>query len=299
MKGVRTTAMAASLSPSNHSGINSYGEAGTFPRVSPMTDTEFNKLRKIIYDTAGIEIKESKRYLLINRLSKRLRHLGLTSFTEYLTYLDNGKNRKQEIVEFVDAVTTNKTEFFREYNHFKFMRERAIPELLDERSHQPVRIWSSACSTGEEPYSIAIFLLEMLKNKRIEILASDISETVLRVALEGIYNEDKLKPVSPDLLRKYFLKGNHRYKVKPEVQQLISFKKINLKLDYQRTLKNFDILFCRNVLIYFNQEMQSQIIKKHWQVLRPGGYLFLGHSETLFSGHTEFEYIAPSIYRRK
>ncbi|MEW6238967.1 MAG: protein-glutamate O-methyltransferase [Candidatus Omnitrophota bacterium] len=271
----------------------------SFFSIPPMSDKEFKSLQKIIYDTAGIDIKESKKYLLINRLSKRLRNLGLRNFTEYLSYLDLGERRNQEIVEFIDAVTTNKTEFFREYNHFQFMQNPFLPDLLKNRPASPIRIWSSACSSGEEPYSIAIFMSELIKYPwKLDILASDISETILRAAVQGIYDESKLKPVHPNLLRKYFLKGSGRYKIRPEIANLISFKKINLKLDYHRSLSNFDIVFCRNVLIYFNHDMQNQIINKHWQVLRPGGYLFLGHSETLFGTHVNFQYVAPSIYRK-
>ncbi len=272
-----------------------------FFKIPPMTDQEFKKLQKIIYDSAGIDIKESKRYLLINRLSKRLRNLGLQNFSQYIAYLESGEKRKQEIVEFIDAVTTNKTEFFREFNHFQFFKDKVLPELTSTKSSGMIRIWSAACSSGEEPYSISIFLSELLANKpnfRFEILASDISETILRSAVEGVYDESKVKPVSPDQLRKYFLKGDKFYKVRPEVAQKVNFKKINLKLDFQRSLSNFDVIFCRNVLIYFNHEMQNQIINKCWHVLKPGGYLFLGHSETLFGSQTAFKYIAPSIYRK-
>jgi len=275
------------------------GIRNTFFSIPPMSDKEFKSLQKIIYDTAGIDIKESKKYLLINRLSKRLRNLGLRNFTEYLSYLDQGERKNQEIVEFIDAVTTNKTEFFREYNHFQFMQDQFWPTLLKSRPPSPIRIWSSACSSGEEPYSIAIFMNELIKHPwKLEILASDISETILRAAVQGIYDESKLKPIQPALLRKYFLKGSGRYKIRPEIANQISFKKINLKLDYHRSLSNFDIVFCRNVLIYFNHDMQNQIINKHWRVLKPGGYLFLGHSETLFGTQVNFQYVAPSIYRK-
>lgn len=269
-----------------------------------MSEKEFNVLRQMVYDHCAIDIRPHKKQLMVNRLSKRLRHLGIATFSQYVNYLNEGNNKDQEFIELIDAITTNKTDFFREPKHFSFLEQEVIPAAVNQRNRpdRRLRIWSSACSSGEEPYSISICLNEALARYpgwSFEILASDISETILRNAVTGIYEENKVSPIPMNLLRKYFLRGNRRYKVKPETGQNVTFKKINLKLDFQRMLSNFDVIFCRNVLIYFNRETQHNIIQKCWQVLRPGGYLFLGHSETLQGMETQFHYILPAIYQKE
>lgn len=272
-------------------------------RPVDMTEREFNSLRSMIYDYCGIEIKEHKKHLLINRLAKRLRHLGLPSFSDYLIYLGQGNTRHQEFIELIDAVTTNKTDFFREPKHFTFLQDRVVPEFLHsrERLTEPFRVWSAACSSGEEPYTIAICLSELFSGcpgSRFIIAASDISETVLRNAVTGIYDESRVEPIPMPLLRKYFLKGNQRYKIKPETAQNVNFLKLNLQHDFHRSMNGFHVIFLRNVLIYFNPPTQREIIRKCWYALRPGGYLFLGHSESLSGSKSEYEYIAPAIYRK-
>ncbi|MBI1389517.1 MAG: methyltransferase domain-containing protein [bacterium] len=288
---------------STNSGGDAPGQKTTMFFTPPMTDREFQELRRRIFDEIGIEIREHKKHLLINRLSKRLRHLGLQTFSDYLKFIEQSPQRRQEMIELVDAVTTNKTDFFREPKHFEILERQVLPDLMSDRrrSSRTLRVWSAASSSGEEPYSLAICLAEYLARQagwKYELLASDISETILRAAVTGIYAEEKVRPVPAPLLRKYFLKGDGRFKVKPELAQTVTFKKINLKLDFQRALSGFDVIFCRNVLIYFNRESQHEIIAKHWHVLRPGGYLFLGHSETLHGCSIPFEYIAPSVYRK-
>lgn len=274
-----------------------------FSQMFSMSEKEFNQLRQLIYDHCGIEIRPHKKQLLINRLAKRLRNLGLSTFSDYLKYLNQKGINNTELIELIDAITTNKTDFFRESKHFTFMEEHAIPETIHTpgRIKKNFRVWSSACSSGEEPYSIMISLNEAFSKYpgwKYEITASDISETILRQAVSAIYEEDKIAPIPKTLLRKYFLRGNDRYKVKPEHTHAITFHKINLKHDFHRKLSNYDIVFCRNVLIYFNKETQSEIIQKIWHTLNPGGYLFLGHSETLHGMDTSFQYVMPSVYRR-
>ncbi|MBZ0257613.1 methyltransferase domain-containing protein, partial [bacterium] len=209
----------------------------------------------------------------------------------------------KEMVELVDAVTTNKTDFYREPKHFQVMEDISLPALISDpnRKTRQMKIWCSASSSGEEPYTLAICLSEYFQKKHgwsFDILASDVSETMLRTAASGIYAEERIQPVPYELLRKYFLKGDKRYKVKPELAKHVTFKKINLKHDFQNALSGYDIIYCRNVLIYFNQDSQDQIIEKHWRVLKPGGYLYLGHSETLHKTSSLFEYVAPSVYRK-
>lgn len=268
-----------------------------------MSDKEFETLRSLIFDTIGITIKAHKKYLLVNRLSKRLRHLGLRTFTEYLGYLESCDQKYQELTELIDAVTTNKTDFYREPKHYTVLEDMVLPAIMNDsrKKDRTIRIWSSACSSGEEPYTLGIIMSEYLKKHsgwKVEILASDISETVLRAAVTGIYEQPKIAPIPYELLRKYFLKGNARYKVTPELARLVTFKKVNLKTDYPRAIPTQDIVFCRNVLIYFEPEHQKDIIAKHWQVLQPNGFLFLGHSETLHGGSGSYSYVAPSVYQK-
>jgi len=222
----------------------------------------------------------------------------LSNFTEYLNYVQSSPSKHQEFIELIDNVTTNKTDFFREPQHFSFLREQAIPQLqqLNGNRNTTIHIWSAACSSGEEPYTLAICLAEFLMSNNFQIMASDVSETVLRHAVAGIYEENRVTPIPMPLLRKYFLRGDKRYKIKPEIAKLVSFKKINLNHDFHRHMKNLDVIFCRNVMIYFNKATQQELINKFWQVLRPNGYLFLGHSETLQGTNTPFTYIAPSVY---
>jgi chemotaxis protein methyltransferase CheR len=286
-------------------------EIQKIPKVKPMisssfnmNEKEFNTLRQMVFDHCGIEVRPQKKQLMVNRLAKRLRHLGLQTFSEYLHYLEKGNHRDQEFIELIDAITTNKTDFFREPKHFQFLEETVLPEIISTMPNKTksIKVWSAACSSGEEPYTTSICLSEAL-NKHygwsFDITASDISETILRQAITGIYEESKVSPIPANLLRKYFLRGNKRYKVKPELSKNITFKKINLNLDFHRMLSSYDVIFIRNVLIYFNRQTQQSIIEKCWNVLRPGGYLFLGHSETLQGMETKFHYVLPAIYQRE
>ncbi|MBN2329523.1 MAG: protein-glutamate O-methyltransferase [Candidatus Omnitrophica bacterium] len=269
----------------------------------PMNDRDFDALRQLVYEQCAIDIRPHKKQLMINRLTKRLRLLGLPSFTQYVDYLCNDRHREQELVHLIDAITTNKTDFFRESKHFSFLEEVAAPEIIRRagRSERRLRIWSAACSSGEEPYSITICLNEMLQRHpgwSFEILASDISEAILQQAAGGIYDASKVAPIPMNLLRKYFLRGHNRFKIKPQAARSVNFQKINLKSDFHRSLSNMDAIFCRNVLIYFDRTTQADIIQKCWHVLRPGGYLFLGHSETLQGMKTDFHYRLPAVYQK-
>lgn len=266
-----------------------------------MSDREFNHIRELVYSTVGIDIKPHKKPLVINRLTKRLRYLGLKDFAAYLIYLEKKDHSHQEITELIDCITTNKTDFFRESKHFDFLRDEVVPYFLRSLHPAHLKIWSAACSSGEEPYSLAISLLEMQaagKHFSFDILASDISETILRMATSAIYSEDKVQPIPFELLRKYFLRGNKRYKVKPNVSTHISFKKLNLQHDFHHHIKGYHVIFLRNVMIYFDRTTQQAIVDKCWHVLQPGGFLFLGLSETLHGSSVPFRYAAPSVYQK-
>lgn len=273
----------------------------SFPQYHINTN-EFHALKEFLYFNTGIVINDNKRYLLLNRLSKRLRYLGLFNFSDYLHYINHSTSGKSEIVELIDAMTTNKTDFFREFRHFEFMTQTVLPEYLKSNpKNVPFKIWSSACSSGEEPYSIAMSLIEYSKKSplfKFDVLATDISETVLRHCVSGIYTKDKIAPIPSALLSEYFETNGTEYKVKPSITKQVSFKKLNLLSEYQISLKYYDVIFCRNVMIYFDKATQSKIVGKHFEVLKPGGYIFIGHSETLHGMNTRFEYISPSIYRK-
>lgn len=281
-------------------GASSQGGTSVFTTFR-MSDQEFNHIREMVYSTVGIDIKPHKKPLVINRLSKRLRHLGLKDFSGYLKYLEQGDHSRQEFTELIDCITTNKTDFFREAKHFDCLRDIVVPYFQKMGPSLHLKVWSAACSSGEEPYSLAMSLQEMQtagKRFSFEILGSDISETILRTAVTGIYAEEKIRPIPFDILRKYFLRGEGRYKVKPELAKHISFKKLNLQHEFHHQMKGFHVIFLRNVMIYFDRPTQQSIVDKCWHVLQPGGFLFLGLSETLHGTSVPFQYAAPSVYQK-
>ena len=282
--------------------------------VSPMGPREFTMFRELVHQRTGIWLRDGKQVMLASRLSRRLRHHGMSSFADYYAFVQNSGNDSEEIHELINCVTTNKTSFFREKHHFDFLANTVMPQIQSATrfdAPKSIRVWSAACSTGAEPYSIAITLLEssqVLHNSRhgdppqpgqtraglpglnlafggwrIEIVASDIDTAVLETARRGIYKLDELDTVDPPLHGKYFLLGKDdmqgHVKVKQDVARLIQFKRINL-VDTQWPIDGlFDVIFFRNALIYFNQETQDVFLRKMARYLKPGGYLFLGHSE--------------------
>ena len=280
----------------------------------PMEMREFKMFRALIHERTGIWLRDGKQVMLASRLTRRLRHHGLTNFVDYYRYVQGVQDNSEEIRELINCVTTNKTSFFRERHHFEFLANNVVPQTQSAAQaggSGKIRVWSAACSTGEEPYSIAITLLEALQQFRlgktsfhalqgprraglsgfdasadswkIEIVASDIDTTVLSTASRAVYREDSLASVAQPLWKKYFLRGKDdmlgQVKLKPEVVRLVQFKRINLK-DARWPLEDlFDVIFFRNALIYFNQETQDVFLRRMAGYLKPGGYLFLGNSE--------------------
>jgi chemotaxis protein methyltransferase CheR len=258
--------------------------------------------RSLVHEHTGIWLRDGKQVMLASRLSRRLRHHGIASFAEYYEYVQSGRNNCDELRELINCVTTNKTSFFRERHHFDYLAETILTQIKPEarsEARKEFRVWSAACSTGEEPYSIAITLLEALQIRpracstvvseaaasawKIEILASDIDTKVLETAIQAVYPEGALDIIAIPLQRKYFLQGKDDMdgwmKVKPEVRRVVQFKNINL-MDAQWPIEGlFDVIFFRNALIYFNQETQNIFLRKMACYLKPGGYLFLGNSE--------------------
>ncbi len=269
---------------------------------SKMTRKEFEKIKVLVKKNIGITLKDSKKALVISRFSKRLRELELDSFNEYIKYL---RSHPEELEIMVNNITTNVTHFYRESAHFDYLKEVLLPEIKNNKKKKNIRGWSAACSTGEEPYTIGLVVKENLPvSWNIKILASDINTEVLNKARQGIYPTNSVKNIPRELLPKYFLLGEGKnrglFKVKNTLKQIINFKKINLNNGEEYPNDNsLDFVFCRNVFIYFNKETQEEIISRFEKVLRPGGRLFLGHSEKInlekFKG---WQVVAPTIYKK-
>ncbi len=268
--------------------------------IAELNDADFDLFREIIYRESGINLSPLKKALVQSRLMRRMRELGLRDFHAYYDYLQ--ENFTEEKINLINCITTNKTDFFRESGHFDYLNNEALPRY--EREHKTsLRIWSAGCSTGEEPYTIAITLLEYYRDRKlpdIKILATDIDTRVLDSAIEGVYKEEVVKIIDRDVLRRYALKGVGAnagfYRMKDEVKQLIHFRRLNL-LDDSFPMKNtFDIIFCRNVVIYFDRESQIKLFRQFYKYLNNDGYLFIGHSETLTSVSNLFYFRGRSVY---
>jgi len=267
-----------------------------------LNDDVFERFRALIYRECGINLTDHKRVLFSSRLQKRLSQLGLTSFQDYYD-LVVAKHSDAELTTMLDYISTNQTEFFREPHHFTFLRERVLPELAVEKT---VRIWSTACSSGEEPYSIAMTLsdaIESLSTWNCRILASDISTRMLAQAMTGQYSHTKVNSLPADLIRRHFLLGKSGHtdvvKIKPHIANMAVFRRINLMNDRYPIKSLLDVIFCRNVMIYFDRRTQAAVLARLSRYLKPGGYLFMGHSETLQGISDEFHYIAPTIYQKQ
>ena len=270
-----------------------------------MSSRDYARLCDLIYTEAGIHLGTEKKIMLEVRIKRRLKALNMQTYREYCDYLFDHKGMKEEIVDLIDVVTTNKTDFFREPRHFDFLTQRVLPELNEGSYGKPFLIWSAGCSTGEEPYTMAIVLSEYALTHpgfRFRILASDISTTVLAKAEMGIFAEDVINPVAPLLKRKYFMHSrNHqekRVRVVPELRQTIEFRRLNfMDAEYGMTEKA-DAIFCRNVIIYFDRPTQERILSRLCRNLVPGGYLFVGHAETLHDMNLPITPVAPALYRK-
>ncbi|UPA08141.1 protein-glutamate O-methyltransferase [Borrelia hermsii DAH] len=264
---------------------------------------ELSRLTKIIYNNFGINLNEKKKLLIESRLSSIIKAKNLSSFTEYINYLENQKNQIS-LIELVDKISTNHTYFFREPNHFEFLENKLLPKMLKQmmQSEEEIRIWSAGCSSGEEAYTIAMILNEYIDNNKIhckvKILATDISITVLNEAKRGIYPEDRVKTLPKHLKNKYLNKlTNNKFEVKDILKKMIQFKKLNLMNEFFPFKKKFDLIFCRNVMIYFDEKTRNKLAEKFNQHLKNDSYLFIGHSETI-RGNKNLEYIMPATYKK-
>ena len=264
--------------------------------IKRLTEEEFSKFAKLIYDESGIYMKDSKITLLSNRLRKRLAALSLSEFSDYYHYLEklSGDSKKKEYEELLDVVSTNETYFFRNERHFEALMEYCLPELAKIKKNRKLRIWSAACSTGEEPYTIAICVMECMRFFQgwdIEIIATDIAPSVLEFAREGYYSGRRIEKVPPELLKKYFKledKEKGVYKINDELKKMVNFYYLNFfKNPFP---KDMDVIFCRNVMIYFDKSHQRDLVAEFYKSILDHGYLFIGHSETLHSISDDFVY---------
>jgi chemotaxis protein methyltransferase CheR len=266
---------------------------------SGLTEQEFSALRQLIHSETGIWLADHKRTMLAARLNPRLRELSLTSFSQYLQRLKAADPKREELRCAINRVTTNKTSFFRENAHFDFLGRYAG----ESRGRGGMRVWCAASSTGEEPYSIAITLAEALGlNTGWKVLASDIDTDVLATAARAIYQQQQVEAVPTPLRNKYFLKGKKGefeglVKVRRELRSRIEFRRVNLIGEPWPQERDFDAVFCRNVLIYFNRETQEQVVRRLLARVAPGGYLFLGHSENLHWMSGEVVAAAHTVYQ--
>ena len=270
-------------------------------REFELLDGDFDALREIIKIRAGIHLSVGKKELVYGRVSRRLRHLKLRSFAEYRALLESNED---ELVEFCNAMTTNLTSFFRESHHFDYFREQVLePRLRDPRASRRIRIWSAACSSGEEPYSIAMVVRETLQDLRnwdVRILATDLDTEILARAMAGVYPEDRLKALTRQRMLTHFSAIPGRpghFSVAPELASLITFKQLNLTRDLPIS-GPLDAIFCRNVIIYFNKDTQRDLFARIAVLQRSDDVLFLGHSESLFKVSDEYVLQRKTIYRR-
>lgn len=268
-----------------------------------LTDAQFHRIRALVREHTGIALSDAKRQLVYGRLSRRLRALKLGSFREYIELLERGV--ANELEEFINAITTNLTSFFREPHHFEYLATDLLPQIVARDSGvRRARIWCCAASTGEEPYSIGMVLREaapLLHGFDIKVLATDLDSAVLATAANGIYNAERLTSVASTRASRFFRKGSGahagQYRVQDELRNLITFKQLNLMHEWP-VRGPFDAIFCRNVIIYFDKDTQRALFARMATLQRPGDILFLGHSESLYHVSDQYELVGRTIYRR-
>jgi chemotaxis protein methyltransferase CheR len=266
----------------------------------PLTEHEFEQFRRLAYDQFGLDLRPGKEQLVSARLSKKMRELNLRSYRDYYRHVTNDTTG-EALAAMIDVLTTNHTSFFREAAHFEFLRKVVLPELKDRDS---VHLWSAACSSGEEPYTLAFSILEELGGSslsKLRILATDISNRILAKAEKGIYPAERFRDVTPMQLRQYLLRGaqggKETYLVRKEIRSAVTFRRLNLMDSFPADFV-FPVIFCRNVMIYFDRPTQQQVVKRLSACLEPGGYLFIGHAESLNGLDIPLKYVRPAVYRK-
>ncbi|MBB3457859.1 chemotaxis protein methyltransferase CheR [Rhizobium sp. BK313] len=264
----------------------------------------FEKLSRFIYDYSGIKMPSTKLTMLEGRLRRRLRATSITSFDDYCDFLFNHGGLEQESVYLIDAVTTNKTDFFREAKHFEFMQAVALPVLM-RAGHRRLRAWSAACSTGAEPYSMAMVMEEFSESEGgidYAILATDLSTDVLQSARNGIYTDEMVSPVPAELKRKYVMTakvpGKREVRITPRLRSKIGFGRMNLMDEKYQVGDAMHIIFCRNVLIYFDKQTQAGVLSRLCDCLVSGGYMFIGHSESITGFDLPLKQVSNTVFQR-
>lgn len=275
-----------------------------------LSEREFTRLSEFIYSECGIKMPPSKKVMLQARLQKRLRALDMHSMSDYCSYLFSPEGIENELVHMINVITTNKTDFFREPKHFDYLVQKAIPDLIAGQGsgvRSRLMVWSAGCSTGEEPYTLAMVLKEFAETYpgfRFDflILATDISTKVLEKAKLAIYDHVQIEPVPPVLRKKYLLRGKSSKKglvrISEDLRSQVRFRRLNFLEDDFGMREPMDVIFCRNVIIYFDRPTQEKLLNRFYRHLRPGGYIFTGHSETLHGLNVPLVPVAPTVYRK-
>lgn len=265
-------------------------------------DADFHRLVQYIYNRYGIDLSK-KRNLIEGRLTNTVMEKGYTCFADYIAAVLEDKTGKEATV-LVNKLTTNHTFFMREANHFLFFRDKVLPYLLDKAKDNDLRIWSAGCSSGEEPYTLAMLMQEFFEDKHrlwdTKILATDISVRALEAGEKGVYPKDSLDSLSPLWIQKYFTKFDaESYKISDRIRNEVIFRVFNLMDETFPFKKKFHTIFCRNVMIYFDQKTKIELIRKFYNCTEPGGYLFIGHSETIPRDATGYKYVMPAVFRKE
>ena len=273
-----------------------------------LSSEEFELFRHLIYDSCGISLTQSKKELVKARLSKRLTKVGKDTFKDYYKYVTKTDKTGNELIHLIDSISTNKTDFFREKQHFDLLNTSLLPSLISSKTKagiKKLRIWCAASSSGEEPYTLAMTVFNHLKPDNgwdVKILATDISTKILQKAINGIYRKELLNDIPPRTISAHFSRvlyeNTNCYKARDHLRDIITFRRFNLMSPEFPFKDPFDYIFCRNVMIYFDPETQSKLASRFYDCLPKDGYLFIGHSETLSRSNTSFKYIQPAVYRK-
>jgi chemotaxis protein methyltransferase CheR len=271
-----------------------------------LSESDFNRLSNFIYTNYGIKMPRVKQVMLQSRLQKRLRELNMSSFKEYVDYVFTREGQDNEVVHMIDVVSTNKTDFFREPVHFEFMQNHILPKFILENRYKTFKVWSAGSSSGEEAYTIAISINEFKEKNAgpdFSIYATDISSRILKSAADAIYKEQRIENLPLILKRKYFLRSKNRdlenVRVIPELRRKVTFDRLNFMDHTYPGTEVFDLIFCRNVLIYFDRPTQEEVIGKLCMKLKKGGYFFLGHSESITNMKLPLVQLKPTIFQRQ
>lgn len=272
-----------------------------------LSDSQFQHLSEFIHTNVGIKMPAEKRLMVQSRLANRLKVLGMNNYDDYLKFtFSNTAQGSEEIALMINAITTNLTVFFRENSHFEYLSNVVLPELA-QKNLKKVELWSAGCSSGQEPYTLSIVMQEFIRKNQnsindYSILATDISSKVLDKAIDAVYPMNEVENLSYDIKKRYFLKSknqeNPTVRVKPETRQKVNFARLNfMDSSYPKTTQK-NVIFCRNVLIYFDKKTQESVVRKLLEHLAPGGYLFLGHSETIFGMDLPLKTVGPTIFKK-